>query len=293
MILDDLIQDKMVGIDFSRVKLVRHKDSINKDNILEIFKNGEIEIYQKYQSSDVFKDCDYIMSFIGLEGVYCKFIGLYKIGGKAEKVSHNLPIINNNASILKEGNEYFYYKNMEKINELQIFENRLVINWGSAALAWHQWLKGSKKEIYQILPKGFFQEFPGIKNIVLNFRDLERLINNGDANLEWKSTLSSIKGIYAILDNHSKDGKNLYIGSASGEKGIWQRWEEYSKNGHGGNKILKKILEEDNEVDRVKYFQFSILEALPISTPREEVVRIEELYKKKLKPCLNGEIGKL
>lgn len=280
MILDDLIKDKVQGIDFSRVKLVRHKDSLNKDNILEIFKNGEIEIYQKYQSSDIFKDCDYIMSFIGLEGGFCKFIGLYKIGGKAEEVSHDFPIINNNPGILKEGDKYFYYKNIEKSNELEIFEDRLVINWGKAALSWHQWFKESKKEIYQILPKGFFQEFPGIKNIVLDFRDLKKLIDNGDANLEWKSTLSSIKGVYAILDNYSKNG-------------IWQRWEEYSKTKHGGNIILKSILDEDKIDDRAKYFQFSILEALPMSTPKEEVIKVEELYKKKLKPYLNGEIGKL
>lgn len=290
MILKDLVEDKMQGIDFSRVKMIRHKDSSNKDNILEIFKNGEIETYQKYQSSDIFKDCDFVMSFIGLEGTLCKFIGLYKVGEIKEKVSKNFPNINNDPSIFVQGNEYFYYKDMKKSSELEIFEDRLVIDWGRAALSWHQWFNKGEKKVYQILPKGFFKEFPGIKNIVLDFKELQKLIENGDANLEWKTTLSSIKGIYAILDNHSKNGKNLYIGSAAGKNGIWQRWEEYSKTGHGGNLILKDILDEDINKDRTKYFQFSILESLPISTPIEEVIRVEELYKKKLKPYLNGEI---
>lgn len=56
--------------------------------------------------------------------------------------------------------------------------------------------------------------------------------------------------------------------------------------------ILKDIIDQDTDKDRAKYFQFSILESLPISTPIEEVRRIEELYKKKLKPYLNGEIGR-
>ncbi len=58
----------------------------------------------------------------------------------------------------------------------------------------------------------------------------------------WWAALSEVSGIYLITDKSS--GKH-YIGSAYGEGGIWSRWCEYSRSGHGNNKELRSLLQGD------------------------------------------------
>jgi len=73
---------------------------------------------------------------------------------------------------------------------------------------------------------------------------------------------------------------NQYIGSAYGKDGIWQRWSEYSKTGHGGNELLKELCLIDTQY--YKNFQFTILQSLPSNLSNKDVIAVESLYKKKL-----------
>lgn len=59
--------------------------------------------------------------------------------------------------------------------------------------------------------------------------------------------------MYLITDK--KTGK-LYVGSATGEEMLLQRWSQYVADGHGGNIELKKLQFEHIQ----KHFQYSILE---------------------------------
>ena len=58
----------------------------------------------------------------------------------------------------------------------------------------------------------------------------------------WRDKLSACNCIYVISDSNT--GK-LYVGSTYNSRGIWGRWEEYAKTGHGGDVELKKLLAED------------------------------------------------
>jgi len=88
--------------------------------------------------------------------------------------------------------------------------------------------------------------------------------------------LSVTKGIYLISDTNT--GK-LYVGSAYGEDGIWGRWKSYvSTNGHGNNKTLKELVE--NNPNYGNNFQFSIL--IPQTITADEAIRKEPLFKNKL-----------
>jgi hypothetical protein len=72
-----------------------------------------------------------------------------------------------------------------------------------------------------------------------------------------------------------------YVGSASGEQGgIWERWGDYARTKHGGNKRLVELITADTEC--CDNFQFSILEVFPIKRDRHEVLEYEQLYKRKL-----------
>ncbi len=260
--LREIIELKTDKLKDSRIKLVRHKDSRreyrdilkDRDNVLE---------YQRLQSKEVFKNTDYLISFTGLEGTKALLFGIFKVEDVGTKWHE------------KEQKEVFYYTlTEEKLCDDLI--DRLVIDWGTATLSWHQWYDKQEKEVLEILPKGYLGEFKGLTNIVLDFDDLKKLISNPDANRDWKGNLSSVNGIYMILDK--KEGKQ-YIGSAYGKGGIWQRWSDYAINVHGGNKLLKKLCKSD--VNYKQNFQYTVLKSLPSDINKKEVIRLENLFKQK------------
>lgn len=241
----------------SRVKLVRHKDS--RAEYRELIKDrNELLKYQQEQGNPIFHDCDYIVSFIGKERRKSILFGIFKVNGFTQKNGK-------------------YYYDLEQLSEFDYLSNRIVIDWGNNAIAWHQWYDKQLKEIVQILPQGYLGEFPGLLDFVLDFSELERLINNPEANEDWRNNLSAVNGIYLILDN--KTG-NQYIGSANGLGGIWQRWTDYVKTFHGGNQKLIELCE--NDKDYHLSFKYSVLQTLPSNITKKEIDKIEALYKEKL-----------
>ena len=247
----------------SRVKLVRHKDSRAEYRELIKDRDGLLK-YQKQQSKPVFHECDYIISFIGKERRKSILFGVFKVNG----------------SIEKDGK--YYYK-LEELTEFKYLSNRAIIDWGNNAIAWHQWYDTQPKEIVQILPKGYLGDFPGLVNFVLEFDELKKLVENPEANEDWKNHLSSVNGIYLILD--SKTG-NQYIGSANGKGGIWQRWSDYANTFHGGNNKLIDLCKTDKNY--YKHFRYSVLQTLPSNITQKEIVKIENLYKEKLGTKAHG-----
>lgn len=247
----------------ARVQLVRHKD--NRIEYRDVLKNRATLIeYQKEQRKEVFKNADYIVSFIGQERSKSLLFGFFKVNTVSKK------------------NDKYYY-DLEELNICEDLIDRVVIDWGKASLAWHQKYNENPKEVIEILPKGYLGYFPGLTNFVLDFQDLINLIENPDANRDWKTHLSSVNGIYMILD---KLTGHQYIGSAYGGEGIWQRWENYSKTKHGGNQELIKLCDSDN--DYHKNFQFTVLQSLPSNLSPEEVRKIEKLYKVKFGTKAHG-----
>jgi hypothetical protein len=104
---------------------------------------------------------------------------------------------------------------------------------------------------------------------------------------EWKTVLSSIKGVYCITDTSTGQ---LYIGSASGDEGgIWQRWSSYAevKNLTGGNKTFEEL--KKNGADYIiDNFTYSILEIYDMRTKREDIKLREEYWKKVFKTVKYG-----
>lgn len=240
----------------ARVKLVRHKDRrLDLYNMYRANRQSFLD-YQNTQSKDIFKDVDYIISFIGEEGVLARFIGVYKITGKSQY-----------------NGEYKY--SMNEVEGYEDLKERVIIRWENA-ISWHQWIK-NEMEILEISPGLNYKRFTDYFDLILDFSELQEIVVNQYA--DWRRVLSAVKGIYLISDTQT--GK-LYIGSAYGEDGLWGRWSEYvSTNGHGGNKALKSLIDEDWEYAS-KYFQFSILMLLPKTVTPDEAVRKEQLFKRKL-----------
>lgn len=88
-------------------------------------------------------------------------------------------------------------------------------------------------------------EFPGFKGVDLSKNHLDVVVKNQIES--WRTALSNVAGVYLISDKTS--GK-LYVGSACGEGGIWQRWSQYAISGHGGNVELIDLLEKEGGLRR-------------------------------------------
>jgi hypothetical protein len=81
------------------------------------------------------------------------------------------------------------------------------------------------------------------------------------------------------LIQDTKTGKQ-YVGSTYGNDGIWGRWKEYAATGHGDDDLLIQELEND-ALYAMKYFQWTILEILPLKISGNEAIDRESLWKKK------------
>ena len=103
----------------SNVKLVRHKDS--RAEYRELIKDrNELLKYQQEQNKPVFHDCDYIISFIGKERKKSILFGIFKVNNQEER-----------------DGKYFY--DLTQLPQFEYLYNRIIIDWGSNAIAWHQW----------------------------------------------------------------------------------------------------------------------------------------------------------
>ena len=70
----------------------------------------------------------------------------------------------------------------------------------------------------------------------------------------------------------------LYVGSASGEEGIWQRWSDYAVNSHGRNVELQELLADEGDT-YVKKFRYSILEIADLHASRDDILKRESHWK--------------
>lgn len=258
-----------------KIKLVRHKE--NEFNIQEMYRDSKdnFELYQQHQRDKVFDNCKFIISFIGEDKKKAKLIGMYEVISQSE--IKNIDKLDDELKKVIPQNAKYCYE-LKKLDKLSDLEDRLIIDWGNGVIQWHQWLKKNcDKKINEIVPKGFYKTFPGFEDFVLSFKELKLIVQNYDSNRDWHDKLSSVYGIYLIVD--LEDGKQ-YIGSAYGKEGILGRWKAYIENGHGGNKSLISLIEK--EPSRCEKFQFTILRTLSKTLTKEEIIRYEKLYKNKL-----------
>lgn len=114
-------------------------------------------------------------------------------------------------------------------------------------------------------------EFPGYNAVCISYATLQTVIRQRIAS--WYGALGNIKGIYLITDTSTGC---LYVGKASGQVGLWQRWTQYAETGHGGNVKLRALLREHGE-DAASNFQFTILE-IADNHASEEDIQKREIY---------------
>jgi hypothetical protein len=263
---------KLRGFDADRpAKFVRHQDA--RYDVHDLMRRGWFEHYQRTQSRPVFDRCERIVSFIGTSGTRGRLVGVYRVLGRSSQPQH-IPSPAGFPADYEKKARYLY--DLEREPGYEDLENRVVIDWGKGALAWVQWL--SNKEVVALLAKGNLRPlFRDYLDFTLTHSELKELYVNEDANGEWRARLAAVAGVYLILA--TKTGAQ-YVGSACGTDGIWGRWAAYAKDGHGGNKLLRSVIKKDSSYPDA--FSYSILQILPKSFARTEVLNWEQRYKEKL-----------
>ena len=265
--------DKM-NVDINRVKIVRH---IGKD-INKLIERDLFEYYQCLNKKRRF-ECDYLISFIGLESTKALFWNVYKVDGEIPpQIRPNFEEYKKEFPQSFNYNTDSIYYNLVKEDGFEDMHRRLVIEWGNSARQWVQNYNSRAIEIIEIKPSSFNKEFPGYLEFTLTYKELEEFINNPIKYYIWKDKLSSVFGIYLLVDIETG---LQYIGAAYNEDGIWGRWENHIKTNFSGSNIIKELIEE-NKIKKYD-FQFTILEILPNYSNKNQVLEREKLYKQKLR----------
>lgn len=269
---------KLRGFDANRpTKFVRHQDPMRFD-VHDLLRRGWLETYQSFQGRPVFDGCERIVSFIGMGGTKARLVGVYRILGP-KRSGRKVPSPPGCPPGIGQGRWYY---DLERETGYEDLEHRVVIEWGKGALAWFQWL--SNKEVIELLPKGQLRPpFRDYLEFTLTHSELVDLYQHEDANREWRARLAAVAGVYLVLATTTGA---QYVGSAYGSAGIWGRWAAYARDGHGGNVLLKKLIAADSNYPDA--FSYSILQILPKTFARSELLEWEQRYKEKLGSRVQG-----
>jgi len=231
---------------------------------LEAFFDGQFKQWQEHQTQKNFQ-CKHILSLINLGKNRWLFAGVYSVKGVKP--------------YRWKGKSHFMYSTQE-VKGLGHLTGKAVIQFEKNFRA--SYLRPFKYEDQLVLKelrdkRMTIGDFPGYNSILLSYRMLKTIIRESSSS--WKTALSNVAGIYLVAD--TTDGK-LYVGSAYGGNGIWQRWVAYAKNGHGGNKELRQLLRK-KKIDHAENFQFSLLEVCDLNASSDYVIQRETHWKNVLK----------
>lgn len=263
-------------------KIIKHQDP--RIDLGWLYRNDRMafDVYQSDQSRPVF-NCDQIISCVQNE-YGTTLVGIYSVLAFNSGSRHRLlPLVDKyclgGRSVLEnKSDEGGYVYRLQEESAFFDLSERVIVDWGTNDRSWHQWYTKEKdKEVTEVLPMGYVMEWPGYLDVLIDWADLNRMANNQPANRHWINPLSAISGVYLI--QHVRSG-DLYVGSATGEGGLWGRWSAYAQSGHGNNVMLEARCR--NDVSYKNGLKFSILHVLPKACGSREVLYYEKLYKEKL-----------
>lgn len=134
-----------------------------------------------------------------------------------------------------------------------------------------------KATIKEVLPDLYNDEvFEGYDNVHLSYRKFKDMLD-GKILPSYYEALRKVAGVYCLTDTNT--GK-LYIGSATGEEGVAQRWGDYLNSKHGGNKKLRELYDKTCDKEYFeKHFTFTLLEHFNLSYDADKILKREKYWK--------------
>lgn len=269
------------GIDPTVVNIARHTPSEPKlRRVMPWIASEQPELFEFYQSTQgpgkerMFKNRKYLASFLGLEDGSTAFVGLYKKIGERTITQAEFWQIPEAIELRKLGMTGF--SDLERktclrfefqpSEEFAQYKGRLFIDWPHGTRSWVRIAAKNDFPVRSIADENLLtKNLEDWNALVLSYSELDKLPKT------WRERMTQWRGIYLIT--HMTDGKQ-YVGSATGEQNLLQRWRDYSNTRHGGNEGLKGLDPEQ--------FTFSILELTAPNMPPDEVNKLENRWKNRL-----------
>jgi hypothetical protein len=256
---------ELAGLNPKNVFLLRHQDGrLPSGRIFSAWlsERRHFEIYQQGQKwTNRFPKGSALASFVVAPGRETLFVGIYDVLSLSRIAG---PI--DDPLLGKLPAEDRAWHELKHSGRMRDYEAKLVIDWGSGKKAWRQRASNQNKTVLEIRAHFMEEPFPRYMNFKRRLGDLKNIYPS------WRSRLEERKGIYLLVFD---DGMQ-YVGSATGERGFWQRWESYLANGHGGNRILIR----DGRDARKAIV--SLLEISSSAETDQEIVKQEMLWQEKL-----------
>ena len=268
--LNDLLQLEKCDIEKAKI---RFNVSNGKKNPIDEYKyNPEKLLEWNYWNNKPYKEGQISIGLVRMDTAKDEWL-LFTVGKILDR---------KNVSKFYKGVEY-NFKTLDKYKDLY---GRVILHYHNGSQQMFRNAKGLIDELVvkEILPTkytGF--EFPGYENVRLSFKDLETIINGNYPS--YKNALKNQKAVYLITDK--LNGK-LYVGKATGEDRLLQRWRDYIKTGHGKNKDLKKIFSKKGFEYIKNNFQYSILENYNSNVDDDYILERESYWKEVLKSRDHG-----
>jgi hypothetical protein len=260
---------KNAGIDPAAVRLLRHQTDLpNKRTLYEVMQSDPA-LFQRYQSLQLTANRarfarPYWAAFFGTWDGRTVFGGLFEVA-KPDLLTEEVefPI---QGGKLTSSTYDFYPTVLSPL--LDHYRGRLYIDWGGGASgkrAWSQRAEAQDKFITELHLDAAERPFPGFLELAASLSFL------ADAPPSWHQKLASAKGVYLLTCPQSGE---LYVGSATAAGGFWSRWQEYRRNGQGGNAAL---------VDRQPTdWIASILQVAGSANTTDDILTMEAIWKQKL-----------
>lgn len=259
------------NIDPKEVKLIRHTK--NDKHFSACFNMGYecIKEYTSIQKADFASGKKYWVIFIGDKGTTARYYCTFRVVGKKaldkSQMSQNFPCPEMYDD--DKASKFIF----EETDIMEDYRERLIIEWGKSTLQWAQNAEKTDKRIAAITSP----VFPGYENLILTFGRLTDIINAPNRFSSYHEAMRKVQAVYLITDTST--GK-MYVGSATGKDGLWERWSDYAKTRDGGNVVLKSYLAKSPNA--YTHFQYCVLQIFSMHTPKNDVIAAEYLYKRKL-----------
>ena len=249
------------------VRLLRHKDTraARGRSPYQLWVSNRDQ-FDSYQATQTFSNrsklaAPYWAAFVVTPGDETLFVGIYGVSNR-RLLDEDRPTPHMDG-VFKAGSCDLYDLTLEQ--RLGDLVGRLLIEWGPGDRAWIQRAAQQNKPVTEMRTEFKEPDFPGFLSFVEPLSKLDRLP------LSWISALRSSRGIYLLTCPKTRE---QYVGSATGETGFLQRWQEYVQTGHGGDVALKSREPSD--------YQVSILEVAGTASTVDDILRAESRWKSKL-----------
>ena len=256
------------GFSLSDVILLRHQDrrASRGRTPYELWRDDTpaLELYQSHQGTDGrarFRNARHWASFVGTPQGETLFAGVYQ-AAYAGLLAEDTPMPHRDSVDKAGACDVYHLTRDEQIADLI---GKLYVDWGAGTRAWVQRADRQNKPITELRLTFKEPPFPGFLNFLQALSTVDKLPK------DWITALRNARGVYLLTCPITKE---QYVGSATGHDGFWQRWQDYVTNAHGGNIALKSRTPSD--------YQVSILEVAGTSATTDDIIGMEERWKKKL-----------